>query len=250
MARIARALNDAAIPCPSAADPGRNPHRSGNARTLHTVRAILGNPRYTRPSGLEPAAHRQRPGRPGEHRAGAPASAEVEPARGLGHLRPPPSRHRQRGRLHHGPGPGHRRGPGSLPGRFYLLAGLLRCGTCGRHMESCWSNGKPAYRCRHGPAPPGLTPPGPRTPTSARTRSCPACPPWPSSSARRPRPAAGHCARHPCGRGDRVSAGQPHHAYLRPGRPRPPCRNPRCAGFSGPGPSARRLAGEQATAVS
>jgi site-specific DNA recombinase len=32
----------------------------------------------------------------------------------------------------------------------YLLAGLLICGTCGRRMESAWSNGKPAYRCRHG----------------------------------------------------------------------------------------------------
>ena len=28
-ARITRALNDAGIPCPSAADPGRNPHRTG-----------------------------------------------------------------------------------------------------------------------------------------------------------------------------------------------------------------------------
>jgi site-specific DNA recombinase len=33
--------------------------------------------------------------------------------------------------------------------RRYLLAGLLACGTCGRRMESAWSNGKPAYRCRH-----------------------------------------------------------------------------------------------------
>jgi hypothetical protein len=47
MARIARALNDAAVPCPSAEDPDRNPHRSGHAWTLHTVRAILGNSRYT-----------------------------------------------------------------------------------------------------------------------------------------------------------------------------------------------------------
>jgi len=31
VARIARALNEAGIPCPSAADPGRNPHRSGAA---------------------------------------------------------------------------------------------------------------------------------------------------------------------------------------------------------------------------
>ena len=35
--------------------------------------------------------------------------------------------------------------------RRYLLAGLLACGVCGRRMESAWSNGKPAYRCRHGP---------------------------------------------------------------------------------------------------
>jgi len=31
-----------------------------------------------------------------------------------------------------------------------LLAGLLVCGGCGRRLESAWSNGKPAYRCRHG----------------------------------------------------------------------------------------------------
>jgi site-specific DNA recombinase len=47
LARITRALNDAAIPCPSAADPQRNPHRSGAAWTLFAVRAILANPRYT-----------------------------------------------------------------------------------------------------------------------------------------------------------------------------------------------------------
>ena len=43
--------------------------------------------------------------------------------------------------------------PQSLAGprkRRYLLAGLLICGVCGRRMESAWSNGKPAYRCRHG----------------------------------------------------------------------------------------------------
>ena len=34
--------------------------------------------------------------------------------------------------------------------RRYLLAGLLACGMCGRRMESAWSNGKAAYRCRHG----------------------------------------------------------------------------------------------------
>ena len=47
VARIARALNDAGIACPSAADPGRNPHRTGSAWTLGTVATILANPRYT-----------------------------------------------------------------------------------------------------------------------------------------------------------------------------------------------------------
>jgi hypothetical protein len=70
VARITRALNDAGIPCPSAADPKRNPHRTGAAWAPGTVTSILG------------------------------------------------------------------------------LAGLLACGTCGRRMESAWSNGKPAYRCR------------------------------------------------------------------------------------------------------
>jgi len=47
-------------------------------------------------------------------------------------------------------GPMPRSDPGQLEGRRYLLAGMLTCGTCRRRMESAWSNGKPAYRCRHG----------------------------------------------------------------------------------------------------
>jgi len=42
------------------------------------------------------------------------------------------------------------RGPAGQAVRRYLLAGLLACGRCGRRLESAWSNGKPAYRCRHG----------------------------------------------------------------------------------------------------
>ena len=47
VARITRALNDAHVPCPSAADPDRNPHRPGDRWHLGAVRAILSNPRYT-----------------------------------------------------------------------------------------------------------------------------------------------------------------------------------------------------------
>ncbi|WP_412516050.1 zinc ribbon domain-containing protein [Actinomadura madurae] len=42
------------------------------------------------------------------------------------------------------------RGATARSDRCYLLAGLLRCGVCGRRTESCWANNRPAYRCRHG----------------------------------------------------------------------------------------------------
>jgi site-specific DNA recombinase len=169
MARIARALNDAAVPCPSAADPERNPHRSGKAWTLHTVRAILGNPRYT--------------GRQVWNRQRTDADL-VDPANtGLGH------RPVQRWNLPEGwvisARPAHpaivteadfiaaqdlvaRRGPDSPADHHYLLAGLLRCGICGRLLESCWSNGKPAYRCRHGHT--TATRPDPARPPNAYIR--------------------------------------------------------------------------------
>ncbi len=47
-------------------------------------------------------------------------------------------------------GPAPHAAPAAPGKRRYLLAGLLACGACGRRMESAWSNGKPAYRCRHG----------------------------------------------------------------------------------------------------
>ncbi|MET8529019.1 zinc ribbon domain-containing protein [Micromonospora sp. NPDC005172] len=34
--------------------------------------------------------------------------------------------------------------------RRYLFTGLLRCGPCGRRLESHWINQRPGYRCRHG----------------------------------------------------------------------------------------------------
>ena len=150
-ARITRALNDAGIPCPSAADPERNPHRTGAVWTLRTVAAILANPRYT--------------GRQVWNRQHTDFDL-VDPANtGLGH------RQVQRWNLPEGwvisRHPAHPalvseadfiaaqdatapRGPAGPATRRYLLAGLLACGTCGRRLESAWSNGKPAYRCRHG----------------------------------------------------------------------------------------------------
>jgi site-specific DNA recombinase len=141
LARITRALNDAGIPCPSAADPERNPHRSGAAWTLFTVRAILANPRYT---GRQ-VWNRQ----PTRHELIDPANT------GLGH------RQVQRWALPDGwvisARPSHpalvseedfiavqgiraERGTSAAAGQKYLLAGLLCCGICGRGMESCWAN--------------------------------------------------------------------------------------------------------------
>jgi site-specific DNA recombinase len=153
-ARITRALNDAGVPCPSAADPGRNPHRAGAGWTLRTVAAILANPRYTgrqvwnrQPSQavlVDPAnttlGHKQvqrwnlpdgwvissRPAHPAlVSEADFIAAQDINAARGpVPHATPAVRR--------------------------YLLAGLLACGVCGRRMESAWSNGRAVYRCRHG----------------------------------------------------------------------------------------------------
>jgi site-specific DNA recombinase len=154
VARIARALNEAGVPCPSAADPGRNTHPSGTAWTLGAVTTILENPRYT---GRQ-VWNRQRTD-----------SELVDPANvTLGHKSVQrwnlPDGWVISSRLAHpalvseddfiaaqdinatrGPVPHHQ-----PVLRRYLLAGLLACGLCGRRMESAWSNGKPAYRCRHG----------------------------------------------------------------------------------------------------
>ena len=151
VARITRALNDAGIPCPSAADPGRNPHRSGAGWTLRTAAAILANPRYT--------------GRQVWNRQRTDFNL-VDPANtALGHKQV------QRWNLPEGwvisEHPAHPalvseadfiaaqeasapRGPAGPAVRRYLLAGVVACGRCGRRLESAWSNGKPAYRCRHG----------------------------------------------------------------------------------------------------
>ncbi len=138
------------IPCPSAADPGRNTHRAGLAWSLTTLRAILANPRYT--------------GRQVWNRQ--PSAMDlIDPANtGLGR------RQVQRWALPEGwvisARPAHPalvceedfitvqgiRAPRENPdrGRQYRLAGLMRCGICGRRLESCWANSRAAYRCRHG----------------------------------------------------------------------------------------------------
>jgi site-specific DNA recombinase len=168
-ARITRALNDAGIPCPSAADPGRNPHRSRAGWTLRTVAAILANPRYT--------------GRQVWNRQRTDFDLADPVDTGLGH------RQVHRWNLPEGwvisKRPAHAalvseadfiaaqdaaapRGPAGPAVRRYVLAGLLACGRCGRRLESAWSNGKPAYRCRHGYT--SATSPDPARPSNTYVR--------------------------------------------------------------------------------
>jgi len=124
------------------------------------------------PAGVEPAAHRHRAGRPRQRDPRAQVRAAVEPARRMGDL--PPARAPgpgQRGRLRRRAG--HQRSRGPVPQdepvlRRYLLAGLLACGLCGRRMESAWSNGKAAYRCRHGRT--SAMAPGPSRPKNTYIR--------------------------------------------------------------------------------
>ena len=107
--------------------------------------------------------------------------------------------------------------------RRYLLAGLLICGGCGRRMESAWSNGKPAYRCRHGHT--TASRPGPGRPKNAYIREDRILPhlaalhlqphrarrktAQTAHPPRRRRPVSGQCR----GR-DRVPARTPDHPYL------------------------------------
>jgi site-specific DNA recombinase len=175
-ARIARALNEAGIPCPSAADPDRNPHRPGTAWTLGAVTSILGNPRYT---GRQ-VWNRQRTdtqlidpadvalGHKGVQRWNLPDGWVIS-ARPAHPALVTETDFIAAQAVNAARGPVPRSTPG-LPagGRRYLLAGILVCGTCGRRMESAWSNGKPAYRCRHGHT--SASSPDPARPKNAYVR--------------------------------------------------------------------------------
>ena len=192
VARITRALNDAGIPCPSAADPHRNPHRSGAAWTLATVAAILANPRYT---GRQ-VWNRQRTDADlvdlGQHRAGPPAGAAVEPARRLGDLQSArPSGAGQRGRLRRGPGR-QRPARARWAGRAAVPAGGVAAlrGGAGGGWNPPGPTASPLTGAATGtPARAVPIPGGGRTCTSARSSSCPAWPRWPSCWLAMTRPA-------------------------------------------------------------
>jgi DNA invertase Pin-like site-specific DNA recombinase len=148
LARITRALNDAAIPCPSAADPARNRHRPGTAWQIPTVQAILANPVYT--------------GHAVWKRTYAEHELVDEDNLALGfaqHVRrAAPDQWVISIPIAHDPLVSEEqfvaiqtvRSPRPDQVHTYQYTGLLLCGECTRRMEGTWNNGGPAYRFRHG----------------------------------------------------------------------------------------------------
>ncbi|NYH42060.1 hypothetical protein HNR22_001787 [Micromonospora jinlongensis] len=151
MASIACALNDNGVPCPSGADPARNPHRSGLQWMLTTAAAILANPRYT---GRQ-VWNRQRTDRDALPDEGAfdrhheiqrwSASTDWVISREVAHTPLVSEEHFVAVQaIHSAPTPA-----GGIP-RCYVLAGVTCCGVCGRIMDSHWVHDRAGYRCRHG----------------------------------------------------------------------------------------------------
>lgn len=150
VASLVRELNERGVVCPSAADPSRNAHRSGQRWIVRTVAMILENPRYT---------GRQVWNRSGTtgHGLGGRAGG-----RGSGALRyNPVDEWVVSEQIAHEPlvddetfvaVQGMRVPKPAEDGevRRYLLAGLVVCGRCGRRMDGHWVHGRAGYRCRHG----------------------------------------------------------------------------------------------------
>ncbi|MFG2044919.1 recombinase family protein [Dactylosporangium sp. NPDC048998] len=147
VAGIAAALNERALPCLSQADSARNRHRAKVGWATTTVRSILGNARYTgRQVWNRQPARYSPPHLPGPFRT----QCWVRPDQWVVSVKVAhPALVSEADFV-----AVQQLAAGSSAGRgvahCYQLAGWLRCGRCGRAFESCWSHGRPAYRCRHG----------------------------------------------------------------------------------------------------
>ncbi|PRX10528.1 recombinase [Actinoplanes italicus] len=148
MTGITRALNDRAIPSPSAHDRARNAHRTGTTWNVTTVAAILANPRYTGRQvwNRQPRHYRDdtNPGSTTLQRRRVSRNDWVisdQPAH-QGLVSEPDFVAAQTISALPGPVDGNR--------RCYQLVGVVRCGLCDRRMESHWAHSRPGYRCRHG----------------------------------------------------------------------------------------------------
>jgi site-specific DNA recombinase len=139
------------VPCPSRHDPARNPHRHGNTWTLRTVAEILANPRYTGRQVWNRYRTDHHESIPGDKRTGTAqrhlpnAKCQWVVSRRRGH----PALVSESDFVAVQAVTATPR-PDTDETRTYLLAGLLRCGLCGRLLDSHWVYRRPGYRCRHG----------------------------------------------------------------------------------------------------
>ncbi len=152
---VASGLNRDRIASPSAHDPERNRHRAGGQGkwAKSAIRAILGNPRYT---GYE-VWNKQRKDE---------VLVDVDDV-ALGHVTK--MRWNDTDEWIWSAEPTHeplvsrelfeavqlmfdrnKRAKTRRPaeGRHYLVAGLMRCGVCGRRMQGQWNHGRAYYRCK------------------------------------------------------------------------------------------------------
>jgi DNA invertase Pin-like site-specific DNA recombinase len=153
---IAEGLTRDGVPCPSAHDRARNPHRSGVAWSKGAVRTILTNPRYT---GRQ-VWNRQRKDE---------VLLDVDDV-ALGHtsklrwntadkwiyseepahptiIDPELFIEAQQLLAGRGRGPGDRKTPRTR--HPYVLRGAFHCGVCERKMQGHWAHEAAYYRCRY-----------------------------------------------------------------------------------------------------
>ena len=145
VAGIARELNERGVPCPSDVDPGRNRHREGGAWTLQTVAVILANPRYTGRQVWNRHTQVRREHRGRDAALASRAAQAWTMSKVMAH---PPLVSEAQFVAAQQVRAARPAKDGST--RDYLLAGLVRCGLCGRRMDSHWVHGRAGYRCRHG----------------------------------------------------------------------------------------------------
>ncbi|WP_405014107.1 recombinase family protein [Kitasatospora sp. NBC_01539] len=152
---IAEGLTRDGIPCPSAHDPARNPHRIGIAWAKSAVRVILTNPRYT---GRQ-VWNKQRKDE---------VLLDTDDVT-MGHIGVmrwnPKDKWITSDELVHAPlidddtfqaaqdllasrGRGPKEHATHRAKRHYTLRGALMCGLCDRKMQGQWNHDKPYYRCR------------------------------------------------------------------------------------------------------
>src|SRR6266511_2380455 len=154
---IAEGLTRDGIPCPSAYDRARNPHRSGIAWSKSAIRAILTNPRYTGRQvwnkqrtdeillDVEDVAMGHTSVMRWNPREQWVISTEVvhPPIIDMNTFDNAQALLHRRGR---GPGGEHKR---HRARHLYVFKGALYCGLCDRKMQSHQSNGEAYYRCRY-----------------------------------------------------------------------------------------------------